>query len=100
MLSRCTDIHERMSVILPPGAYDRWLVNIRPDQHDLLVPFTSELMKIWPISMRVNRPEYDDSITRTSSKSNGRGILTLAVDLSLLARQRSPEGHFPIEFAL
>ena len=43
-------------VILPPDAYDRWLLNIEPDPRDLLVPFPSDLMKIWPISPRVNKP--------------------------------------------
>ena len=32
----------------------------RPDPHDLLVPFPSELMKIWPIGTRVNKPQNDD----------------------------------------
>jgi hypothetical protein len=36
------------------------LANIEPDARDLLVPFPSELMKIWPISTRVNKPENDD----------------------------------------
>lgn len=54
-------IHGRMPVILPPDAYDRWLVNIEPDPRDLLAPFASELMKMWPISTRVNKPENDDS---------------------------------------
>ena len=49
-----------MPAILPPDAYDRWLANIEPDPRDLLVPFPSELMKIWPISTRVNKPENDD----------------------------------------
>ena len=40
--------------------YDRWLANIEPDPRDLLVPFPSELMKIWPISARVNKPANDD----------------------------------------
>ena len=34
--------------------------NIEPDSRDLLVPFPSELMKIWPISTRVNKPTNDD----------------------------------------
>ena len=38
----------------------RWLANIEPDPRDLLVPFPSELMKIWPISTRVNKPDNDD----------------------------------------
>ena len=36
----------------------RWLANIEPS--DLLVPFPSELMKIRPISTRVNKPQDDD----------------------------------------
>jgi putative SOS response-associated peptidase YedK len=38
------DIHDRMPVILPPEAYDRWLTNIEPDPRDLLVPFPAEPM--------------------------------------------------------
>ena len=41
-------------------AYDRWLVDIEPDPRDLLVPFPAELMMMWPISTRVNKPENDD----------------------------------------
>jgi putative SOS response-associated peptidase YedK len=54
-------IHDRMPVIVPPEAYDRWLANIEPDPRDLLVPFPSELMTTWPISRRVNKPENDDA---------------------------------------
>ncbi len=43
-------------MISPPDAYDRWLTNIEPDPHYLLVPFQSALMRIWPISTRVNKP--------------------------------------------
>ena len=50
-----------MPVILPPAAYDRWLANIEPDPRDLLVLFSLELMRIWPISTRVNKPENDDA---------------------------------------
>jgi hypothetical protein len=49
-----------MPVILAPDAYDRWLANIEPDPRDLLAPFPSELMKIWPIGTRMNKPENDD----------------------------------------
>ena len=47
-------IHDRMPVILKPGGYERWL-GLEPDPRDLLVPFPSEPMTIWPISSRVNR---------------------------------------------
>jgi putative SOS response-associated peptidase YedK len=53
-------IHDRMSLILPKSAYERWL-GPEPDPHDLLVPFPAEPMAMWPISTRVNRPENDDA---------------------------------------
>lgn len=46
-------IHDRMPVILHPKDYARWLGE-HPDPADLLAPFPSELMKIWPVSTRVN----------------------------------------------
>ena len=54
------DIHDRMPVILQPEAYERWLANIEPDPRDLLVPFPAELMMMWPISTRVNKPDHDN----------------------------------------
>jgi putative SOS response-associated peptidase YedK len=55
-------IHDRMPVIVPPIAYQRWLANVEPDPRDLLVPFPSEPMAMWPISTRVNKPENDDAV--------------------------------------
>jgi len=54
------EIHDRMPVIIPHSAYDRWLSSIEPDPRDLLVPFPAELMRMWPISSRVNKPENDE----------------------------------------
>jgi putative SOS response-associated peptidase YedK len=54
-------IHDRMPVIIPPIHYDRWLSPLDPDSRDLLVPFPSEPMMMWPISTRVNKPENDDA---------------------------------------
>jgi putative SOS response-associated peptidase YedK len=53
-------IHDRMPVIIPPGAYDRWLSPVEPNPRDLLVPYPAEPMTIWPISLRVNSPKNDD----------------------------------------
>ena len=53
-------LHDRMPVILPREAYDRWLAGIEPDPRDLLVPHPSEPMTMWPISTRVNKPDNDD----------------------------------------
>jgi putative SOS response-associated peptidase YedK len=55
-----TPIHDRMPVIIPPHAYDRWLSPLEPDPRDLLVPFEAGAMQAWPVSTRVNRPENDD----------------------------------------
>jgi putative SOS response-associated peptidase YedK len=53
-------IHDRMPVILPKSAYERWL-GIEPDPYDLLTPFPAELMAMWPVSTRVNSPDNDDA---------------------------------------
>jgi putative SOS response-associated peptidase YedK len=53
------DIHDRMPVILSRYDYARWLGE-EPDPNDLMHPFPSDLMRMWPISTRVNKPENDD----------------------------------------
>jgi putative SOS response-associated peptidase YedK len=53
------DIHDRMPVILPPSDYIRSLSE-EADPRDLLRPFPSEDMPMWPTSTRVNKPENDD----------------------------------------
>ena len=53
------DIHDRMPVILAPSDYARWLSE-EPDPRELMRPFPASLMRIWPISTRVNKPENDD----------------------------------------
>jgi len=72
-------IHDRMPVIIPPSAYDRWLANIEPDPRDLLVPFPPELMRMWPISMRVNKPEHDDPaiLDQVDTRPEGEAAPTL-----------------------
>jgi putative SOS response-associated peptidase YedK len=54
-------IHDRMPVILPRQAYDRWLSPVEPDPRDLLVPYPSDLMTMWPVSRQVNKPDHDDA---------------------------------------
>ena len=60
-------IHDRMPAILVRRDHDLWLGS-EPDPHDLLVTFPAGLMRIWPISKRVNKPENDDP--RSWSRSN------------------------------
>jgi putative SOS response-associated peptidase YedK len=65
------DIHDRMPVILRPEDYDRWL-GLEPDPRDLLRPFPAEVMRIGPISTRVNSPKNDapDPLTPVSPISS------------------------------
>jgi putative SOS response-associated peptidase YedK len=53
-------VHDRMPIILPSDSYARWLANIEPDPRDLLAPFPSAPMTMWPIGPRVNKPDNDD----------------------------------------
>jgi putative SOS response-associated peptidase YedK len=56
-----SQIHDRMPVIIPREAYDRWLSPVEPDPRDLLVPYPAKPMTMWPISTRVNSPKNDDA---------------------------------------
>jgi putative SOS response-associated peptidase YedK len=42
-----------------PADYVLWLSD-EPDPRDLRQPFPAEPTRMWPISMRVNKPENDD----------------------------------------
>jgi len=53
------DIHDRMPAILAPEDNTRWLGD-EPDPRDLMRPFPAGMMRMWPISTRVNKPENDD----------------------------------------
>ena len=57
-----SQIHDRMPLILPKSAYERWLGQ-ESDPSDLLVPFPAEAMAMWPLSTRVNSPENRDVAT-------------------------------------
>ena len=56
------DVHDRMPVILKPNHYNLWLdskVNNPSFLVDCLKPFDPALMRKYPVSTRVNRPEND-----------------------------------------
>jgi len=57
------DVHDRMPAILRPEEYDLWLdpgVTAPSRVIGCLQPFDAKLMKKYPVSTRVNRPENDD----------------------------------------
>ena len=57
-------VHDRMPVILDPDCYDLWL---DPGMHemnavsDMLKPFDARLMRLFPVSSRVNNVVNDDA---------------------------------------
>jgi putative SOS response-associated peptidase YedK len=56
-------VHERMPVILPPDAYERWLDPAvqKPDQlTPLLRPYPAEAMAGYPVNPTVNNPRNDN----------------------------------------
>lgn len=53
------EIHDRMPLILAPKDYARWLSG-ESDPSDLMRPYPSAPMRMWPISTRVNKPENED----------------------------------------
>lgn len=54
-------IHDRMPVIVPESGYQTWLDPHAPVPaiQELIVPYPSNAMKAWPISMRVNDAAFD-----------------------------------------
>ena len=53
------NIHDRMPVILAPSDYAQWLGE-EADPPGLMRQFPADLMRMWPISIWVNKPENDD----------------------------------------
>ena len=56
------DLHDRMPVILEPGAWETWLdVSIEDTEHiqSLLRPFESDEMKMEPVSTHVNNARHE-----------------------------------------
>jgi putative SOS response-associated peptidase YedK len=83
------DIHDRMPVILAPADYDRW-PGEEPDPRDLMRLFSADLMRRWPISTRVNKPENDVDRRADRAGSGGRivGDTGAGPMLSLQSRMR------------
>lgn len=52
------EVHDRMPVIVPPEAFERWLDAAR-DPADLLRPFPAEKLAMYPVSTVVNNARVD-----------------------------------------
>ncbi len=50
-------LHDRMPVVIAPEDRERWLTG--PDPQELLKPYPSERMTMWPVSPKLNSPKND-----------------------------------------
>ena len=50
-------LHDRMPVVIGPEDRERWLKG--PNAEELLKPYPSELMTMWPVSPKLNSPKND-----------------------------------------
>jgi len=58
------DLHDRMPVIVTPDKYDVWLdpdVNDFSRIRDILKPYDANLMRRYPVSMKLNNSKIDDA---------------------------------------
>jgi putative SOS response-associated peptidase YedK len=58
------DVHDRMPVIVPDADHARWLDGANADVDDLLVPWSGEALRVYPVSTRVNAVRNDDAQLR------------------------------------
>jgi len=54
-------LHDRMPVIVAPGAFDRWLDVANEDTAALFAPYPADAMTYYPVSTRVNSVRNDDA---------------------------------------
>jgi putative SOS response-associated peptidase YedK len=68
-------IHDRMPVIIDKADYDRWLGE-ELDPRDLLKPYPSELMTMWPIKRAVGSPRNNTPDLLDPIEPGGGGDLS------------------------
>ena len=62
--SLVADLHDRMPVIVTPDKYDVWLdpdINDLDTIRDILKPYDGNLMRRYPVSMKLNNSKNDDA---------------------------------------
>ena len=53
-------VHDRMPLVLPRERYARWLDPAQSEVADLIVPYPSEGLALYPVSTQVNSSVHDD----------------------------------------
>jgi putative SOS response-associated peptidase YedK len=59
--STMAKLHERMPVILEPADWPTWLGEAEGDPTALLHPAADHVLRLWPVSRRVNTPKNNDA---------------------------------------
>ena len=54
-------LHERMPVVLEPADWSLWLGEAEGDAAGLMVPAAEGVLRLWPVSSRVNSVRNDDA---------------------------------------
>jgi putative SOS response-associated peptidase YedK len=54
-------IHDRMPVILEPESWSLWLGEAEGNPEKLLVPPDNGMLRVWPVSRRLNSPRNNDA---------------------------------------
>jgi len=54
-------IHDRMPVILEEASWPAWLGETEDDPRALLRPAGDDVLRIWPVRTRVNKPANNDA---------------------------------------
>ncbi len=54
-------LHERMSVVLEPEDWPLWLGEVAGDAMALMRPAAEDVLRVWPVSTRVNSVRNDDA---------------------------------------
>ena len=67
-------IHDRMPVVLPQDAEDRWLSAGPEERHEMCQPYPGEDLDAYPISTRVNDPSNDSPLVIEEEERKQAGL--------------------------
>lgn len=83
-------VHERMPVIVPAAHYTRWLDAASTDVADLVVPWSGEPLRVYPVSRRVNAVHNDDEKIRDPIDVARGDVATMAATAAELSEPELP----------
>jgi putative SOS response-associated peptidase YedK len=96
-------VHERMPVIVPVAHYARWLDTANVDVGDLVVPWSGESLRVYPVSTRVNAVRNDDAAIRDPvdvARSDAAAAESSEPELALVADDVPDDDEEPVQASL